>query len=89
MTVQLDTGRLILRFWRDRDRAPYAALAADPVVMEYLASGAARETSDDWIDRQQARLMAHGLGYWAVELRATGQMVGAVGLARSCPSPKT
>ncbi len=79
MTDQLQTSRLILRFWQDRDRAPYAALMADPAVMEYL--GSARETPDEWIDRQSARLTEHGLGYWAVELRATGQLVGAVGLS--------
>jgi RimJ/RimL family protein N-acetyltransferase len=80
MTDQLQTSRLILRFWQDRDRAPYAALMADPAVLEYL--GASRETPDEWIDRQSARFTEHGLGYLAMELRATGQLVGAVGLAR-------
>jgi len=80
MTDQLQTSRLILRFWQDRDRAPYAALMADPAVLEHL--GASGETPDEWIDRQSARLAEHGLGYRAVELRATGQLVGAVGLAR-------
>ena len=43
---------------------------------------ATRETSDAWIDRQCARFAEHGVGYWAVELRETGQLVGAVGLSR-------
>ena len=30
----LTTDRLLLRRWRDDDREPFAALNADPVVME-------------------------------------------------------
>jgi ribosomal-protein-alanine N-acetyltransferase len=82
MTGQLHTARLILRSWKDEDRRPYAELAADPVVMQYLMPLATRETSDAWIDRQCARFAEHGVGYWAVELRETGQLVGAVGLSR-------
>jgi RimJ/RimL family protein N-acetyltransferase len=82
MTDQLYTARLTLRSWKDEDRQPYSELAADAVVMQYLMPLATRETSDAWIDRQCARFAEHGFGYWAVELRETGQLVGAVGLSR-------
>src|SRR5215472_4617501 len=83
MTAPMQSGRLILRRWEDTDRAPYAALATDPVVMEFLASPARPETPDQWIDRQRARFAQQGFAYWAVEARDTGQFVGAVGLSRT------
>jgi ribosomal-protein-alanine N-acetyltransferase len=57
-------------------------MATDPIVMRHLGSVGAGETPDAWIDRQRASLAEHGLGYLAVEVRETGQFVGAVGLAR-------
>ena len=37
---ELRTDRLLLRRWRADDRAPFAALNADPVVMEYFPARA-------------------------------------------------
>jgi ribosomal-protein-alanine N-acetyltransferase len=50
--------------------------------MQYLTPLGVQETSDAWIDRQNARFAAQDFGYWAVELRETRQFVGAVGLSR-------
>jgi RimJ/RimL family protein N-acetyltransferase len=36
MTITLRTPRLLLREWRDTDREPFAAMSADPAVMEML-----------------------------------------------------
>jgi ribosomal-protein-alanine N-acetyltransferase len=82
MTNQLHSIRLTLRAWKDEDRAPYFELASDPMVMQYLTPLATREASDAWIDRHRVQLAAHGFAYWAVELRETGHLVGAVGLSR-------
>ena len=82
MASRLQSERLILRAWQDRDRAPYFELASDPVVMQHLTLLATREASDAWIDRHRGQLAEHGFAYWAVELRATSRLVGAVGLSR-------
>ena len=37
------TSRLILRRWRDEDLAPYAALNADPRVMQHFPAVLSRE----------------------------------------------
>ena len=37
---------LRLRQWREDDRSPFAALNADPVVMEFFAAPQGRESSD-------------------------------------------
>ncbi|MGJ7489758.1 GNAT family N-acetyltransferase [Variovorax sp. ZT4R33] len=78
----IETDRLLLRPWREADRAPFAALSVDPEVMAYLLPLASPEAADGWIDRQQAHLAAHGFCFWAVESRASGEFMGAAGLLR-------
>ena len=62
------TDRLILRRWRDEDRAPFAAMNADPEVMRYFPSTMTRQESDRMIDAIEARFEADGIG--AVGARA-------------------
>ena len=47
----LATGRLVLRPWRDEDRAPFAAINADPEVMRYFPATMTREASDAMVAR--------------------------------------
>ena len=76
-----DTERLRLRQWKDSDRAPYAALNADPRVMEYFLSVQSREASDASIDAWSSAIAAGGFGNWAVEVRETGEFIGFTGLS--------
>ncbi|MGJ5043730.1 MULTISPECIES: GNAT family N-acetyltransferase [unclassified Bradyrhizobium] len=78
----ISTERLTLREWRDDDRAPFAAMSADPAVMQFLRALPTRQDSDRWIDFQIAHQAAHGFGFWVVEDRATGTFLGATGLFR-------
>jgi len=80
MTVRLETPRLILRRWRDEDRAPFAVLNADPVVMEHFVNPLTRQDSDDFVDRIEAHFDERGFGLWAVEVKASGDFAGFVGL---------
>ncbi|WP_411284265.1 GNAT family N-acetyltransferase [Lapillicoccus sp.] len=76
------TPRLVLRQWRDTDREQFAALNADPVVMEHFPAPLTRAESDAMVDRLTARIDADGYGLWAVEVRDTHEFIGFVGLAR-------
>jgi RimJ/RimL family protein N-acetyltransferase len=76
----LETPRLLLRRWRDDDRDAFAALNADPVVMELFVSPLTREESDDFVDRIEAHFDEHGWGLWAVEVKQSGAFAGFVGL---------
>lgn len=76
------TPRLRLRGWRETDRAPFAAQNADPEAMRFLGGPMTRETSDAYLDRTLRHWAEDGCGKWVVELRETGQFVGAVGLQR-------
>ena len=79
--IELETGRLRLRRWRDADRAPFAALNADPAVMEFFPAPQSREASDASIDAWQAQLESRGWSNWAVELVESGEFMGFVGLS--------
>jgi RimJ/RimL family protein N-acetyltransferase len=80
VTTTLMTERLTLRDWRDADREPFAALNADPRVMEHYPAPLTRDESDAFIDRAAAHIDEHDWGQWAVENRADGRLIGLVGL---------
>lgn len=78
---ELTTERLLLRQWKDSDREPFAALNADPVVMEHFPAIRTRAESDELVDRATVSIERSGFGLWAAEVRATGQFIGFIGLA--------
>jgi ribosomal-protein-alanine N-acetyltransferase len=76
----LETGRVSLRAWRDGDRAPFAAMNADPRVMEHFPETMTGAQTDD----QMERIIdgwRRGYGLWAAEERRTGNFIGFVGLS--------
>ena len=77
----IQTPRLLLRPWRDDDHAPFAALNADPVVMEFFPSTLDRTESDAAVGRIREHFAARGFGLWAVEVPGTADFIGFVGLA--------
>lgn len=79
---RLTTDRLILRRWRPEDRAPFAAMNADPRVMEFFPQMLSREESDSLVDRIEAHFDEHGYGLWAVEVPGSADFIGFVGLCR-------
>jgi RimJ/RimL family protein N-acetyltransferase len=78
----IETPRLTLRDWREADREPFAAMNADPAVMEFFPATQPRAASDAMIDRWRAQLAREGWSNWAVERRDTGEFAGFVGLTR-------
>jgi RimJ/RimL family protein N-acetyltransferase len=79
----LGTSRLWLRQWRASDLEPFAALNADPHVMEFMPGCLTRIESDALAKRSETEIAQHGFGFWAVELRASGEFIGFVGLRRA------
>jgi RimJ/RimL family protein N-acetyltransferase len=79
---QIQTERLWLRRWRNSDLVPFAALNADPVVMEFFPSTLSTEESDAQAMRIQQGFDEQGFGLWAVEVRDTGEFAGFIGLGR-------
>ena len=79
--TELTTDRLLLRQWRESDREPFAALNADPAVMEHFPALQTREQSDALIDRNMPLIDGRGWGLWALEVRDTGEFIGFTGLS--------
>ena len=84
-SIELPTSRLRLRQWRDADRAACAAMGADPRVMAYFPAPLDRAASDRAIDRWREQIARRGWGMWAVELTATGEFIGTIGLQEPAP----
>jgi RimJ/RimL family protein N-acetyltransferase len=80
MNIPITTERLILRAWRDEDRGPLAAMNADPRVAEHLPSTMSREQSDALFDRIRTNFATRGFDVFAVEVAASGELAGFVGL---------
>jgi len=78
--LEPQTSRLRLRQWRDEDYVPFAAMNADPLVMAHFPRVLTREESDGMAERCRALIANRGWGIWAVELQATNQFIGFVGL---------
>lgn len=80
-TPELRTERLLMRGWSAADRAGFAEMNADPVVMEHFPATMSRAESDAFVDRIEAGFAERGFGLWAVEVAGTGEFVGYTGLA--------
>jgi RimJ/RimL family protein N-acetyltransferase len=71
---------LILRDWREEDVEPFAAMNADPEVMEHFPAPLTREETMASVERIRAQRLKHGFGLWAVEVPGVAPFIGFVGL---------
>ncbi len=75
---RLETERLMLREYRREDFDDFAAHLAHPVSSAHLGT-ADRHTAWRIFCSHAGLWLIHGAGWWAVEERQTGQLVGNVG----------
>ena len=85
---QLQTERLLLRHWIEEDLPPFAQLNSDAEVMEYFPETLSREQSDALATEIRHRMNENGWGMWAIEVKATGQFIGFVGLNTNEVTPR-
>ena len=76
----LTTPRLHLRRWRPGDLPAFAALNADPRVMEFFPKPLSRAESDAMVARIKDLFDRRGFGLWAVEVPGVAEFIGFVGL---------
>ena len=74
----MQTPRLKLRQWQAADYASFAAMSADPIVMEFFPSVLTTEQSNAMADTIQAKIERQGWGLWAVEILESGVFAGFV-----------
>ena len=76
----IETERLLLRSWRDEDRAPFIQLCRSPEVMTFLGGPADEAQVDASLARARASEAANGFCFWAVERKADSAFLGFCGL---------
>ncbi|MBA4210486.1 MAG: GNAT family N-acetyltransferase [Parvibaculum sp.] len=76
----LTTERLILRPWRAEDFEPFAAMSADPKVMEHFPSTLTRADSDNVASILKTDIEIMGYGFWALEVPGEAAFIGFVGI---------
>lgn len=80
--MRIETERLILRPWEDRDIDAYAAVIGDPHVRRFFPETGTREDAERGIANARRKLVENGFHLGAAELRTTGEFVGMIGIAR-------
>lgn len=75
------TPRLILRDWKPVDRHLFRLINADPKVMEFFPTSRSHAESDATMVRTNEMIHATGYGFYAVQLRETGEAIGFCGIA--------
>lgn len=74
--VVTTTERLTLRMFREDDLPLYAALNADPVVVEFLGGALSRQGSDEIAAYANDLWIRRGIGLLAVERTRDGTFLG-------------
>jgi RimJ/RimL family protein N-acetyltransferase len=77
----LNTQRLTLRRWQESDFAPFAAMNADPEIMQYFPAVLNAEQTKTMIEKIEASFDKKGFGLWAIEVNDTKKFVGFAGLS--------
>ena len=75
-----ESERLGFRRWQASDYAPFAALNANPDVMEFFPKTLSSTESDALIERIEMHFEEKGYGLWAVERKEDGAFIGFIGL---------
>ena len=77
-----ETERLIVRNWRDSDIDLMHTINSDEQVMEFFPGRRDRHQCVELIHRLQKTIAETGYGFFAVELRETGETIGFAGLSK-------
>ena len=84
-----ETDRLILRRPRPQDAGAFAAINADPEVTRFVSATGplSRAQSDLTLRKIIEHWDDHGFGLWFADLRATGELIGFIGLSHPLSLP--
>jgi RimJ/RimL family protein N-acetyltransferase len=81
--MQLETDRLVIRTYAERDAEPWLALVNDANVTRFLPPRPSPVTLEDFqeaLQRRRAMERERGHAMWAVESKQTGAFIGQCGL---------
>ena len=86
---RLETGRLVMRSWRDEDLEPFHAVCSDPEVMATLGPVMSRDEVAVLIERVRGVHAEHGHCFWALERKEDARLIGWCGVIRGSVGPVT
>lgn len=76
----INTGRLILRDWKESDTAEFVRMNSDEQVMRYFLKTLSPEESSGFLGRIRQEIADCGFGLFAVERAEDHAFIGFVGL---------
>lgn len=83
--MRIETARLVIRPFAERDIGPFAEMNADPLVMRFFPAPYPVERSTAQLARFASALAADGFAFAAAEDRQSGDFVGMIGIIRMEP----
>lgn len=75
-----ETDRLLFRLWKEEDIKPFSDLGKNIEGMRFFARSYTEAESFAKMCEHIIFLEDHGYGFWAVELKETGQFIGTIGV---------
>ena len=78
--IYIETPRLMLRDWSDADLPLFAAMNADPAVMEFFPGVLTPEQTASFYRRIREEFAGYGYGLYAVERKSDRCFIGFTGL---------
>lgn len=85
--IRLETPRLVIRNWEDRDRDLFFRINSDEEVMRFFPFRRTRTEADAFLDGLRAGNAERGYGFAALEVKESGACAGFAGLYPSGPIP--
>ncbi|MEQ1942982.1 GNAT family N-acetyltransferase [Mesorhizobium sp. VNQ89] len=76
----IETSRLILRNWEERDRTVFRRINSDDRVMEFFDFRRDAPAADSFMDQLTGEIARDGFGWTAAEIAAAGECIGFIGL---------
>jgi RimJ/RimL family protein N-acetyltransferase len=84
--LSLETSRLLLRFFARTDEEIHRLVFADPeVAVPFCRTTRTLEQVRDWLVCRAVQATTDEFGFWAVERRSDGALLGLVGLQAYVP----
>lgn len=78
---KIESERLVLREWNDKDIEPFVNLNSDPDVMRFFPKLLTANESKLFILKSNSILQEKQFGLWAVEVKNSSDFIGFIGLA--------
>ncbi|WP_210617624.1 GNAT family N-acetyltransferase [Mammaliicoccus lentus] len=80
MSTYIETKRLILRDWEEKDIEIFQSMNASPEVRRYFPDILSYQATKNIVNQMQEVITKQKIGLFAVELKATNSFIGMVGI---------